>query len=182
MHAHKPIEIMLNAFAFQLVWFICVQGNNTLAFVSTFILCVFHFLYFSPGALEKKLTFILISIGIAVEFLIVNSGLINYANSHHFSINEESIILPPIWLLSLWFAFATTLLHSLHWLISNIYMSAGVGLLVVPFSYLFGIKLSGSSLPLGNDFYLFLCAEGILWSFLLTFTAYQYRQSSSVAV
>ena len=71
----------------------------------------------------------------------------------------------PIWLLSLWIAFSTTLNHSMNWLFNSPLIALAAGLLLVPLSYVAGITLSDSAI--NDPYWMFIVAEGAWWAVLL---------------
>ena len=83
------------------------------------------------------------------------------------SFADFEIVFPPLWMFCLWLAFSATVMHSLRWLQNHIYLSAILGLSVVPISYYLGAKISGSSIS--SPVYLSLLAEGVVWSIILSF-------------
>ncbi|WP_252179447.1 DUF2878 domain-containing protein [Endozoicomonas sp. 4G] len=150
--------LALNAVLFQLVWFIAVQGNNRYALLALLFLLVVHFMLMKPDRQELRLIVAVPVVGIVADTLIMNAGWIEYHGTHHFII--------PIWLCVLWVAFATTLKHSLNWLFKTFWLPPLMGLLVVPFSYWAGIRLSGSQPLIPMERLLLL--EGLFWAVLLT--------------
>jgi len=164
--------IIVNALAFQVVWFICVQGNNTLALAAGVMAILFHFAIFKPDQTERTLMAWVIGLGILGDNLILNTGFVEYSNSYtllNFSFS-------PLWLVALWFAFGTTLLHSMRWLLESPKLAGLLGFLVVPFSYYAGIKLSDSVLAEGMAGYLFFVLEGTLWACLLFIASVSYKR------
>lgn len=158
--------LVLNAVLFQLVWFIAVQGDNLYALLALLFLLVMHFTLMKPDAQELRLILAVPVVGIVADTLIMNAGWIEYQSTDHFLI--------PIWLCVLWVAFATTLKHSMSWVFKTFWLPPLVGLLVVPFSYWAGIKLSGSQLLIPMERLLLL--EGLVWAVLLTLIGHTTRK------
>ncbi len=158
--------LVLNALLFQLVWFVAVQGNNLYALLALAFLLVAHFSLMKPDEQELRLIFAVPVVGIIADSLIMNTGWIEYHNDNTFMI--------PIWLCVLWIAFATTLKHSMNWVFKTSWLPPLVGLLIVPFSYWAGIKLSGSQLLIPMERMLLL--EGLVWAVLLTLIGYIERK------
>lgn len=150
--------LVLNAVMFQLVWLIAVQGNNQYALLALAFLLVVHCTLVKPHVQELRLIFAVSAAGIIADSLIMNAGWIEYQGDNHFMI--------PIWLCVLWIAFATTLKHSMSWVFKTPWLPPLLGLLVVPFSYWAGIKLSKSQplIPMER----LLLMEGLIWAVLLT--------------
>jgi hypothetical protein len=150
-------KLIINAVSFQIVWFICVQGNNLNAVLATIILLSLHqFIY----KMNFKIWPVLIAfslLGYLGDSLIARLLLIEYSDN----LNP----LAPLWLLSLWLSFATTLNHSMKWLFKTPYLTICIALFIVPLSYLAGINLSDSTLS--GSYQLFYISEGIWWAALL---------------
>lgn len=183
-------EIIANAVGFQLVWFICVQGNNFYAIVAVLVLLLLYRFTFSPNLKAWKALIIFSVLGYLGDGLISYVFQLNYAEATGIfsssipndtvalSTENSSYALPnpltifaPLWLLSLWIAFATTLNHSMKWILKTPALIIVIALFLVPISYLAGIKLSSSqfmaSLNDLNTFSFFLI-EGVWWALLLS--------------
>lgn len=150
-------KLIVNAIAFQIVWFICVQGNNLNAALAAIVLLSLHQLMFK---LELKTWPVLI--GFSLLGFLGDSAL---AKIFQLDYSDHLDPLAPLWLLFLWLSFATTANHSMKWLFSSPYLTVFVAIFIVPISYLVGIKLSASTL-LGS-YPLFYISEGIWWAVLL---------------
>jgi hypothetical protein len=102
---------IINAMGFQLVWFICVQGNDLNAAIAVIALLVIYWMMFRP---EFK-----ILMGLTVFSLVgyLGDGIIamifhlDYLGSLNY--NDHLNFLAPVWLSGLWLGFATTLNHSM---------------------------------------------------------------------
>lgn len=150
-------KMLMNALGFQVVWFICVQGNNLYAVIATVILLALHTTLYRDSL---KIWPILIAFSL-LGFL-GDSGiawLLNITYTDHLQ------TLAPLWLMCLWAAFATTMHHSMKWLFKSPFIAFVTGLLLVPLSYIAGINLSGSSLA--APYWQFFMVEGLWWGVLL---------------
>jgi hypothetical protein len=156
-------KVIANALGFQILWFICVQGNNLNAALAAIgLLCLHKFIF---------------KIGLKAWPILIAFSLIGYlgdsvlANNFHLNYRDNLDPLAPLWLLSLWLAFSTTLKHSMQWLFNSKYLTVFIAILIVPISYFAGIQLSGStfSLPINSTmpYWAFYIAEGIWWATLL---------------
>ena len=156
-------KVIANALGFQVVWFICVQGNNLNAALAAIGLLCLHKLIFK---IDLKAWPILIAFS-----LIGYLGDSVLANNFHLIYSDNLDPLAPLWLLSLWLAFSTTLKHSMQWLFNSKYLTVFIAIFIVPISYFAGIQLSGStfSLPINSTmpYWAFYIAEGIWWATLL---------------
>lgn len=168
----KNKTLLVNAIAFQVVWFICVQGHNLLALLAAIVLLFIYKLTVNPSlkTWQALLTFSLIGY--------LGDGIIAMLFNVNYSATSDPL-LSPIWLLALWLAFSTTLNHSMSWLFTSYYLTISIALLMVPLSYLAGITLSGSSLTHATGsilYWLFFISEGLWWAILLL--SYQKFNSS----
>ena len=108
---------ILHAVAFQLTWFACVQGSAIWAVVATAAWGSSHQRCDVTKNREWFLIGAFAATGFVLESVIQSLGLIGYAHAITVS---ETITLSPLWLLSLWVAFGTTLSHSFYWLYKKI--------------------------------------------------------------
>jgi hypothetical protein len=164
---------IINAVGFQLVWFVCVQGNDLNAVVAVVSLLVVYLIMFRT---DLKILFGLIAfslVGYIGDGIIAMLFHLDYLGSLDY--NDHFIFLAPVWLLGLWIGFATTLNHSMQWLFKTPFLTVFIALFLVPVSYFAGIKLSGSTFSTSIDALssgsvpneLFFVAEGIWWAVLL---------------
>ena len=193
-------QIIANAMGFQLVWFICVQGNSIYAVIAVLALLVLYHLTFRTNLKTWKALCIFSVLGYLGDGVIAYVFQLNYAEVTRFvpsSISAEAAVLSmetiennsytlqsispllaPLWLLSLWVAFATTLDHSMKWILKTPLLTIAIGLFLVPLSYLAGIKLSNSQfmVPLSDfNIAMFFLVEGLWWALLLS----AYKKSES---
>lgn len=155
-------KLIFNALGFQIVWFICVQGNNSFAVFSTIALILCHQLIFNTRLKNWSILIAFSSLGYLGDSLLARVFYLDYSDNFG--------DLAPLWLLSLWLCFSTTINHSMAWLFKTPYFSVLAGLFLVPLSYWAGIKLSGSSFTGSenpNTYWLFFIFEGIWWAALL---------------
>lgn len=150
-------KVILNALGFQVVWFICVQGNNLNAALACIVLMIFHQFVFKINLKAWPLLIAFSLVGYLGDSIIAGVLQIRYTDSLSH--------LAPLWLLSLWLAFATTLNHSMKWIFKTPTLTMCIALFVVPISYLIGINLSGSALR--GSYSVFYFVEGVWWTALL---------------
>lgn len=173
-------KLIVNAIGFQLAWFICVQGHNLYAAFAAIALLSLYQLMFNTQSKTWKALIAFSLIGYLGDGIIAMMLNLNYLGSFNIntnandsfneSFNKNINILAPLWLLSLWLAFATTLNHSMQWLFKTPYLTVFIALFFVPISYFAGIKLSGSTFVLSSSsipYWTFFIAEGVWWAILL---------------
>jgi hypothetical protein len=164
---------IINAMGFQIVWFVCVQGNDLNAAVAVVALLVVHLMMFRTDLKILMGLFVFSLVGYIGDGIIAMLFDLDYQGSLDY--NDNLKFLAPIWLLGLWLGFATTLNHSMQWLFKTPFLTVFIALFLVPVSYFAGISLSGStfftstetlsSVSIPNE--LFFVAEGIWWAVLL---------------
>lgn len=152
-------KLLFNALGFQLSWLICVQGHSAYALAAALLFVGLNqwLLRLTHSAMAVKL-FVFSIIGYLGDGLLAD--LFNVTYYQHLG------VFAPLWLLALWIAFAMTLNDSMKWIFSSAYITAAVGLLLVPLSYIAGITLSGSYFNDANHLE-FLAAEGVWWAAIL---------------
>jgi hypothetical protein len=166
-------KIIVNAIGFQLAWFICVQGNNLFAALAAIALIILYQMMFKTNSKKWKVLIAFALLGYLGDGIISVIFYLDYSGS--FNGGNDSSMLAPLWLFSLWLAFATTLNHSMQWLFKTPYLTVFVALFFVPISYFAGIAMSGSTFSssmgsfntgsLANGS--FFIAEGLWWAILL---------------
>lgn len=165
-------KLLINAFAFQIVWFICVQGHNIYAAIATIGLIGLNQYLFKTNAKVWLVLLLFSLVGYLGDTAITQFIDLQYSSSFE--------TFAPIWLLSLWFAFSTTLNHSMNWLFSSPFIALVAGLLLVPLSYLAGITLSDS--VINDPYWIFVLAEGVWWALLLvTYQRFIYPKETTHA-
>lgn len=153
--------VIINAVLFQLLWFVAVQGSDLWALFAMAVFFLIHSILFIRDQQTWLAIFLFGLIGWLADSAIANFGVVQY----HGSYTAYSVTFGPLWLFSLWLCFASTLFFSLQWLTRYLWVSALLGLLVAPSSYLLGVKLSNSNLTVSWVTYYVI--EGLVWSVLL---------------
>lgn len=162
-------RLLTNALSFQIAWFICVQGNNLYAVLTTVCLLSLHAILFRINTyLQIKSSLLLLAfclIGFIGDNLIAFTVDLTYSNYQNNQILSLTT-LGPVWLLCLWLSFSITMNHSMKWLFQSPVIAFCIGLLFVPLSYIAGITLSESTLL--APYWQFFILEGLWWALLLT--------------
>ena len=152
---------LFNIIGYQLAWFACVMGaawDFAWAGVA-FALAVtaVHLLLFRNPR-ELRLVLCAAAIGFIVDTSLVRAHLVEFEST-------TSSGVAPLWMVSLWLVFATTLNHSLRWLTSRPWAAALTGAVGGPLAYLAGAKLGAlsiaSPLPAAFTFIAFLWAMAL---------------------
>jgi hypothetical protein len=151
---------LLNFALFYLGWFACVvgaaRGQFWLGPAMVALLMLVH-LSLAPDRLqEARLVFVSGLFGFAVDTGQASVGL--------FEFTHTSVVpwLSPLWMVSLWVIFATTLNSSMAWLAGRYGLAAALGALCGPVSYGAGARLGAIELsanPLAS-----LAGISIVWA------------------
>jgi hypothetical protein len=126
-----------NFLAYQLAWFAVLIGaaqGVAWAGAAVAILVAAVHLALRREPLELQLIGLAAGIGLLVDSTLAITGQVHFAAAW-----PEGFA--PYWMLSLWIVFATTLNHSLRWLMSRPVAAALAGAVGGPLAYLAGAKL-----------------------------------------
>jgi len=133
---------LFNFVAYQLAWFACVLGAaHDLAWAGTLFAVAVAALHLAlrRDPAELRLVVSAAAIGFLVDSALARAQFVEFASADW---NGWA----PVWMVSLWMAFATTLNHSLHWLASRPWVAALAGAIGGPLAYLAGAKLGALTL------------------------------------
>ena len=147
---------LTNIIFFNAIWFGCVVGRiDWLWATSISVIAYIIALYPSLSRLLSQIA-VPATIGILVDSLLV------YFNVFIFPASSTWL---PLWLVVLWFGFATTLSKSLAFLGKRATFAVAGGAVGFPFSYLMGSKLG--AVQLGYDALLVGILLAVIWAVLL---------------
>ena len=133
-----------NFLLFQIAWFAAIVGGASgwpfLGSVPALVVVAIHlFMNRNELAREAVLIFGVTLLGVIIETSFVSLGALHYAGT--------SAVLPPIWILALWFAFGTLPHGSLSWLSKRVWLQIFLGAVFGPLSYVGGVKLGAATMP-----------------------------------
>lgn len=144
--------ILVNVVAFYGAWFACVLGAAHQWYLvgplSVLVLLGLHF-YFLPGyapAQEIRLLITAGFLGFVLDSLQALLGVFSFMKT------GPGAWISPLWMVSLWVAFATTLHTSLHWLLGKYGLAALLGAIGGPLSYYSGAQLGALRLNPDSTF------------------------------
>ena len=158
---------MANAGLFQLGWFACVLGGNSLWLLLAGGALLAHLLWISRSLAEVRLVVVVCVLGSAVDSLLLNAGV--------FAFKQPGILI-PFWLVLLWALLAITLNHCLAWTAKPWWRAALLGAIGGSLSYYAGQRLGAVQFPQG--LWPTLPGLGLLWAALfplLQWIAGKYR-------
>jgi hypothetical protein len=122
-----------NAVLFYVAWLLCVTGGNYFAIVTCIVALAIHLRFISGEVSELLLIIQVALLGILVDTLFIVTGVMT---------GEGVATFPPLWLMSLWLIFATTLNHCLRWFQNQMPLAVIVGAVAGPLSYLAGTRMT----------------------------------------
>jgi hypothetical protein len=127
----------MNFVGYQVAWFAVIigaaQGFAWAGALVALLVAAVHGLRHRQ-AIEWKLMALAVLIGLLVDSTLAITGQVRFAEAWPQN-------LAPYWMLSLWIAFATTLNHSLRWLMHRPVAAALAGAIGGPLAYVAGAKL-----------------------------------------
>lgn len=140
----------------NLFWIGCVIGRyDFLWIVAPAIICYVALLLYS-GTVQISQLALPIAVGILIDSVYTAFGIFQF---------EHHSVLLPLWMCTLWIAFATTLPLSLRLLGKNAYLAALTGAMGFPFSYYVGYKVGAVSFGLALPWVFALVA--LTWAVFL---------------
>jgi hypothetical protein len=152
---------VINFVIFELAWLAAVSGGaagrGLLGSLPALLTVMIH-LAFNRTQWKQEVALVagVTVLGLLVESAFLALGLITYSGT------APGQILPPLWILALWFAFATLPNSSLSWLHGRWLLQVGLGAVFGPLSYLAGQALSAATIP--EPRVLPLLVIGIAWA------------------
>ncbi len=121
-------------------------------------LIIAHILFVGESLTEFAVVLVTALAGIITDSLLALFGVYIFSGSGQF--------LPiPFWLILLWFAFASTLRHSLAYLSKHYRLAAGLGAVGGTLSYVAGMKLQ--AVTFGLAFYPTVLLLACIWACLM---------------
>ena len=154
---------LFNFLAFEAAWFAAVTGGAAgrpwLGSLPVLCVVAIHLLL-NRARLRPEVALILAVtlFGALLETGFMGAGLIHYAGT------AAGQVLPPIWIMALWFGFGTLPGASLAWLKGRWFLQALLGAIAGPLTYWGGAKLGAATLPPGGGA---LFAIGLAWALAL---------------
>ena len=161
-------RIIINVIGFYICWWLTIYGAvSQMYYIGPLATSIFIFLHLNKVTNHKKEDiFLLISffLGIFIETLLFNLNII----IHKGILVQYNIA--PLWAVSLWLCFATTLLHSFKWLSKRYFISSLLGFLSAPMLY-FSLYSLGV-IEFGVSKTLVILFTSILWALFLPLFIY----------
>jgi len=134
------LKNLINAGLFQLGWFACVLGGNSLWLLLAGGALLAHLLWISRSLAQVRLIAVVCVLGSTVDGLLLNAGV--------FAFKQPGVLI-PFWLVLLWALLAITLNHCLAWTAKPLWRAILLGAIGGPLSYYAGQRLGAVQFPLG---------------------------------
>ncbi len=134
------LKNLINAGLFQLGWFACVLGGNSLWLLLAGGALLAHLLWISRSLAQVRLIAVVCVLGSTVDSLLLNAGV--------FAFKQPGVLI-PFWLVLLWALLAITLNHCLAWTAKPLWRAILLGAIGGPLSYYAGQRLGAVQFPLG---------------------------------
>ncbi|WP_373502441.1 DUF2878 domain-containing protein [Aestuariivirga sp.] len=156
----KYAAAITNFIAFELAWLAAVWGGAAgwpwLGSVPALLVAVLHLALSRGQRLREGLLIAAITVlGFALESGFMAAGLIDYAGT------EPGQIAAPVWIMALWFGFATLPNASLSWLRGRWGLQFMLGAIAGPLTYWGGVKLGAATIPDGTGALFWI---GLAWA------------------
>lgn len=145
---------ILNAVLYQLIWFVCILGTGRYQWLGLLLLAL-HFILSKRRRDDAILMVKVVLIGLVVDGLLKALGL--------FSFTADAFPI-PLWLITIWAAFATMPHHSLSWLKRRTPLAILFGATGGPLAYWAGVRLDAASFGWSTPLSLFCLA--LVWGTL----------------
>lgn len=155
----KTWQRIVDASVFQIIWFICLIGGNSLALLATLLNFFLHLYWLKSNEFSRTtwLLYVFIGslLGITIDQMAIYFG---------FFLFQESYFL-PVWLVCLWVNFIMTIQFSLYWLEKHLWLSSVIGGIGGTYSYYLGEKLGQVIFP--NNHFITISFLFVSWALLL---------------
>lgn len=139
----KNINSLIYAFVFQVGWFVCILGGDFYSILYAVAFLLFHFwlLYKQSNLLPKEANWLVsvFTLGMIIETITFSLELLSSPDSVSVF---NFLVLPPLWLISLWVMFAIALRTCLYFLFNKPVLAYLLLLITIPLNYYSGAKLN----------------------------------------
>lgn len=161
-------RVIVNAVLFNVVWLVCVLGGSTVAVVAVTAALFFHQHFISGDPRELILILAITMLGVAVDSSLIATQVL---------LSPDNSVLPPLWLVSLWAIFATTLNHSTRWFQARLPVAFIAGGIAGPLTYITGTRLT--DYDVGTPWPRAVALLAITWAVVFVVCMLAARQLSS---
>ncbi len=177
MAPSRRTAIIVNAVAFQLVWFAAVIGAaHGYGWAGPAALLVFAAWQLQRGVRRRgdvTLMLVALAAGFACDSTMVAGGFASYASPF------PGAPIAPAWILALWAGFGLTLQHSLAWLIRRPWLAVVLGGTLGPLSYL-GAQRAFAAVSFTEPRITSIAVLALLWATALGLLSAASRRSHGI--
>lgn len=146
--------VVANGLAFQVSWPLCVLGGNAIAVVTTAVSLACHLALVPDRRTESIFLLCAGVIGFMFDLALLQIGLL-----------ESASPLQPLWMICLWFLFATTVGFAMRWFEQHLVLAGIFAGVFAPLSYMAGAGLT--EIDLMEPAWLTLVLIGFAWAMVL---------------
>jgi len=161
-------SIIINVIGFYICWWLTIYGAvSQFYYIGPLATIIFIIIHLNKVTNHKKEDiFLIISffLGLFIESLLLNLDII----IHKGLLVQYNIA--PLWAVSLWLCFATTLLHSFKWLSKRYIVSSFLGLLSAPMIYFSMFSLGVIEFGVSKIFVILITS--VLWALFVPLFIY----------
>lgn len=151
----QNLRLLFNAVCFYVGSLVAITLGDVPALGLVLAYAIIHILVIQKTWREWVFLTCVVALGAAVDSLWAFAGILNF---------KTGSVLVPLWLVCMWFFFASTLCHSLHWFRFYPLISSLCAAIAGPFSYFVGAELSG--VELGQPLWRTLLVMSVYWAML----------------
>jgi len=164
MSSRPALPMLANVLGYQTVWFACVggaaSGRPWLGVLAALAFALATLALAGSRAADLRTLAVVLPLGFLLDSGLVASGWISYSPS------GPAQALAPIWIASIWLAFAFTLNHSLAFLRPHRALTALLGLAGGPLAY-WGASRAFGVIEFAQPAVMTLVVVGLCWAVLL---------------
>jgi hypothetical protein len=159
MKISRSQRTIANLLLVQGVWFVCVFGGTTWAWVATTVyFCIYQW-QIGRLQVEWPCWVSIWLIGLLVDFTISWLGFMQFGREQ-----DPLWLFLPGWWVALWLSFATLFLHGLEWLRYRPWLAAICGCIAGPLTYYSGAMMAGVTLAITTE--KFLLCMAVFWAIM----------------
>ena len=147
---------LCNIVFFYLMWVGLVIGRESLLGLTVPMVLIYSAILVFIEIIKIQQLLVPAALGIAIDSILTMLGIFDFG---------DTTLLIPLWLITLWIAFSTTLTQSLKFVGNNWLVTVTSGAIILPFNYAVGERLGAVTFT--ENYFLTVFIIGIIWSVCL---------------
>ena len=147
---------LCNIIFFNLMWVGLVIGRESLLGLTVPMVLIYSAILVFIEIIKIQQLLVPAALGIAIDSILTVFGIFDFG---------DTTLLIPLWLVTLWIAFSTTLTQSLKFIGNNWLITVTSGAVFLPFNYAVGERLGAVTFT--ENYFLTVFIIGIIWSVCL---------------